>query len=139
MKKLSLYIFLLLSWCNVSFSNIQGKFLYCDVQKHDPDWFKPKTFVFKIDYNKQSNLGKSYFFLMDGNVIPDWENNPSAFQLVNKDTYHIYPLDRKAEAYGRAFDIFISIDEMKAYINLYNPGENTNAKRFESICKFVKY
>jgi hypothetical protein len=76
---------------------------------------------------------------MDGNEIPDWENNPSAFQLVNAETYHIYPLDRNAEAYGRAFDIFITIDEMKAYINLYNPGENTNAKRFESICKFVKY
>ena len=76
---------------------------------------------------------------MDGNVVPDWENGAAAFQLVNKDTYHIYPLDKKAEAYGRAFDIFISIEEMKAYINLYDFGENTNAKRFESICKFVKY
>ena len=139
MKKLSLYIFLLLSWCNVSFADIKEKFLYCDVQKHDPEWFKPKNFVFKIDYNKQTNLGKAYFYKMDGVKIPYWEENPSGFQLVNIDIYHIYPLDKKAEAYGRAFDIFISIDEMKAYINLYNPGENTNAKRFESICKFVKY
>ena len=75
MKKLYLYIFLFLSWSNVSFSNIQGKFLYCDVQKHDPEWFKPKTFVFKIDYNKQSNLGKTYLYEMDGVKLPDGTKN----------------------------------------------------------------
>ena len=61
MKKLSLYIFLLLSWCNVSFSNIQGKFLYCDVQKHDPDWFKPKNKNMRQDkiYGEVEALAKS--------------------------------------------------------------------------------
>ena len=75
----------------MSFSNIQGKFLYCDVQKHDPEWFKPKTFVFKIDYNKQSNLGKTYLYEMDGVKLPDDAKNlPSGFQLVTENIYHIY-------------------------------------------------
>ena len=139
MKKLYLYIFLFFSWSNVSFSNIQGKFLYCDVQKHDPEWFKPKTFVFKIDYNKQSNLGKTYLYEMDGVKLPDGTKNLlSGFQLVTENIYHIYPLDVNIETMRRAYDIFINFDEMKAYINLY-VKDNELGKRFESICKFVKY
>ena len=34
--------------------------------------------------------------------------------------------------------LFINFDEMKAYINLY-VKDNELGKRFESICKFVKY
>ena len=139
MKKLILYIFLLLSWCNVSFSNIQGKYLYCDVQKHDPDWFKPKTFVFKIDYKKQTNLGTGYFYRLDGAEMPGWKDSPFGVQLVDNNIYHLYPKAKDAEAWGRVFDIFINLDEMKTYINLYEPGENINIKRFESNCKFVTY
>ena len=38
MKKLSFCIFLFLSLCNVSFADLENKFLYCDVQKPDPEY-----------------------------------------------------------------------------------------------------
>ena len=38
-------------------SILEGKLVY------------PKNFVFKIDYNKKTNLGKAYFFLMDGSYL----------------------------------------------------------------------
>ena len=56
--------------------------------------------------------------------------------MVNSETYHIYPLDIDTEAYGRAYDMFIDFKEMKLYINLYE--KNKHAKKFVSICKFVK-
>ena len=139
MKKLYLYIFLFLSWSNVSFADLGNKFLYCDIQKPDPDYFQPKNFVFKIDYNKTTNLGKAFFYQLDGAEMPGWEQAPFGVQLVVGNIYHVYPMDKNTEAYGRVFDIFIVIDEMKTYLNLYEPGENINIKRFESICKFVKY
>ena len=139
MKKLSLYIFLFLSLCNVSFADLENKFLYCDVQKPDPDYFQPKNLVFKIDYKKQTNLGTGYFYRLDGAEMPGWEEAPFGVQLVVNNIYHLYPKYKDAEAFGRVFDIFINFDEMKTYINLYEPGENINIKRFVSICKFVKY
>ena len=139
MKKKLLYIFLFLSWCNISFAKLDNKFLYCDVQKPDPEYFQPKNFVFKIDYKKQTNLGKAYFYRLDGLERPGWEQAPFGVQLVVNNIYHIYPMDKNTEAYGRVFDIFIVIDEMKTYLNLYEPGENINIKRLESICKFVEY
>ena len=136
MKKLSLYIFIFLSWFNIGLADIQGvKYLYCDVKDHDPDWFKPKNFVFKIDYNRTTDLGKSYFYLMDGVQIPNWEKFPSGFQLVNSETYHIYSLVEE-----RAYDMFVDFKEMKLYINLYEENDTfyERAKKFVSTCKFVK-
>ena len=138
MKKLSLYIVIFLSWFNIGLADIQGvKYLYCDVKDHDPDWFKPKNFAFKIDYNRTNNLGKSYFYLMDGVQIPDWEKFPSGFQLVNSETYHIYSL---VADNARAYDMFADFKEMKLYINLYEKNGifHERAKKFVSTCKFVK-
>ena len=139
MKKFLLTIFFVFFCFNVSFANLENKFLYCDVQKPDPDYFQPKNLVFKIDYKKQTNLGTGYFYRLDGVEMPGWEEAPFGVQLVVNNIYHLYPKYKDAEAFGRVFDIFINLDEMKTYINLYEPGENINIKRFVSICKFVKY
>ena len=139
MKKFSLTIFFVFFCCNVSLADLENKFLYCDVQKPDPDYFKPKNLVFKIDYKKQANLGTGYFYRLDGAEIPGWKDSPFGVQLVDNNIYHLYPKAKDAEAWGRVFDIFINLDEMKTYINLYEPGENINIKRFESNCKFVTY
>ena len=59
----------------MSLADLENKFLYCDVQKPDPDYFKPKNLVFKIDYKKQANLGTGYFYRLDGAEMPGWKES----------------------------------------------------------------
>ena len=139
MKKLILFIFLILPWNNLSSSELVNKFLYCDVQNPDPDYKLPKNFVLKINYKKKSNFGMAYFYRINESEIPDWEQAPFGVQLVDDNIYYLFTMLMTHQG-ERLMDIFVNMKKMKTYLILYEEPEiNIQVKRFESNCKFVEY
>ena len=138
MKKLILLILLILPWNNLSSSELNNKFLYCDIQNPDPDYNLPKNFVLKINYKKQSNFGMAYFYRINESEIPDWEQAPLGVQLVDNNIYYVFTMLVTHQG-ERVIDIFINMKKMKTYLTLYEPEINIQIKRFESNCKFVEY
>ena len=137
-KKLILYIILFFSWFNIAFADIQRiNYLDCNVKDHDPDYLASKNIVFKIEYDRSKNSGKTYYYKLDNIKNDAYENFPMGFQFVSSQIYHIYPMDKSTEAIvGRAYDWFLDLDEMKLYMNMFLSGQF--AKRFIADCKFVK-
>ncbi len=77
MKKLSLYIFLVLMWCNVGFANN----FYCNVDAYGFDGNKWRSYpdnVFLITYDNQNLI------MTDTMINMDWN-----FEIIKNDKDHI--------------------------------------------------
>ena len=123
---------------NLSSSELNNKFLYCDIQNSDSEYNLPKNFVLKINYKKQPNFGLAYFYRINGSEILDWEQSPLGVQLVDNNIYYVFTMLSTHQG-ERVIDIFINMKKMKTYLTLYEPKINIQIKRFESNCKFVEY